>query len=510
MLVSPNILSIDHPHDEPRPPGVFLDGAVTAMGTPEESSPGGIATVAETTTLPPDFYARFSPDTRVGRHAVASEIAAGLQHGSSEVKTNFGNGIVDNDVGHLAVEAVKAPSDQGDQLLEWLAGLGLSDVVVPNQLLSCLAEPSIESFLEVLEAYKEAGSIGQIALDSVADLPEAKMRGRLQQVFDAADGAVMRAHSREAVVIDPTYLLDPTYGLLEQVPFTDRPHTQRFVAHTMAGFYWTGSDHTFLYRNRGEVAKAAARGMDDYGVVRPGNYLYHDLVLVENKRGQEEFPVELLLNYAFVHYFHGLDAVAEPGILQPEQHAGTLTYTYDDGERIGVHLRRPEQMVIPFRALRKTEVSDKFYEYGSEAYLAELIDIAGKVDQIDMQQGRNPDFDDELQLGKHLTALPSKVLIHSGNSELAATSWRIIFESRGLSSEDAIEVANHMMKNKDNDANTPANIASLINSRPKVHELWPPLTTSYEWFTRYAREVSEEEMRERGCYNPLLHPLTYK
>jgi hypothetical protein len=507
-MTEPNILSVGHYKFEPRPVGVLLDGNITTLGTPAEHSLGGITTIAETTTLPADFYARFSPDTRVERHAVAGDISARLRTllGETGVVVNFENGIMDNDMGALALEAAETRSTQGDELLARLAELSLNDVVVANQLVSCLSTPSVPSFLELLKTRKQTNSIQEIALGSVANLPEATARAQLQQIFDAADGAVMRAHSRQAVVIDPSYLVDPAYALLQRVPFKDRPDTQKFVTHTAAGFYWTGSDHTFLYRNRGEIAKAAARGMDDYSVVRPGNYLYHDLVLVENKRGEDEFPASLIVDYCLAHYFQGLYAVAEPDELPPEQHAGTLTYTYDDNERVGIHLRRPpNHAVIPFRALRKSETSSTFYEYGTEAYLAELVDIAGKIDQIDYQQGKNPDLTAELQLGKHLAALPSKIRAYSGNADLATSTWRIILESRGLSSEDASKAACHMAARMTTDQ-----LNTFIKGQPKSHDPWPALTISYEWFTRYAREVPAEEMRLRGCYDPFLHALTYQ
>jgi hypothetical protein len=509
---SPDILRIGFPQAEPRSPGVVLDRRVTNLPRPTESSPLGILTPAETTTLPRDFYLRFSADTRVGRHEAARQIATDLRgiRGTENVLRVFEHGITENDLGRRAVDAALNPQAPGaEQFLNWAGSIPLERVAPIHKVVATLDERHDHAAaMDAITVFEQTGLIAPIAEAHLGVLDPAVRDERIQEIFDFADGGVMRAYTRRGVIIDPTYLLDPEYALVSDAkPFTDGDHAKRFATHVASGFYWIGNDHTYLGRNRGEVAKAAARGMDDFAVSRPGNYLYHDLELVHRRKTEEEFPTGLIMEYVLQNYLNGLDAVPNKD-LQAGKDAGSIMYTFKDGERVRLELQQYDNFVIPFRALRKSEGDTTFYEYGTDEYVAELVDIAGKIDQIDRDQGLNPSYNPRLQMGKHIATLPQTIKRITPNAELVKTAMRIIGESRGLSPEDAKRFAKTPVEwLKEGEAER--RMESALDQYPQQHDVWPALTTSYEWFTRYATEVSPEDIERKGVYNPLEHPFTY-
>ncbi|HSX06622.1 MAG TPA: hypothetical protein VLG92_02795 [Candidatus Saccharimonadia bacterium] len=219
--------------------------------------------------------------------------------------------------------------------------------------------------------------------------------GTLEDACSSTDARTFRYSARTGQVVDPSYYESDMYGLTA-FPFEDPQDVYNNIRHMVVGFPGpTGNDHMYLYANSPDKPNALASAKGDYSLCRSGNYVFHDLATIaaraENsvKAGDTwiaQAPFEVVLDYAAFSYLGGMMVDTER--LHETSHVGVtdgILFSMDD-----VSFRFPLKKVdriIPARVLRKGSEEPRLY--GTEDYLAELVDIAMEVDKIHEISGRS-------------------------------------------------------------------------------------------------------------------------
>lgn len=325
-------------------------------------------------------------------------------------------------------------------------------------------------------------------------------------IVDGIDGTLFRIATNSGVIVDPGYLNDDTYYAdLENEAEVTLDHKIGFLRHMMGGHWALGQDHTFVYKNSKPGMAAAQTGViPDYAAIRPGNFIYHDLKLLEHGPFKEGFPTRILYTYLRHHYLRKMDLTVldDNRETKPGQTDVELAFEHD-GVRFVVPLERTPEHVIPFRALKKNYVDPNYYEYGEECYMAELVDMALQLDLIEAKKGN----------GKTLTI--------SHTFELGQCAKDLIDDLYYSSSANdhnmtavAIEQLLFMQKRRAVGGRRAIMMALADVTAPKDWQLRlstveiecdefastprKPLSCYFEWFQRYARHVDNAELAERG------------
>jgi hypothetical protein len=275
----------------------------------------------------------------------------------------------------------------------------------------------------------------------------------------------------------------------------------------MAGHWALGQDHTFVYRNSGERMAAAQTGVvPDYAAVRPGNFLFHDLKLLEHGPFKKDFPTQVLYEYVRNHYLRQMDLAVLDADGEPGSNATVNQYFIHGGIRYIVPLERNQKHIIPFRALKKHDNDPQYYEYGQECYMAELVDIALQLDAIGQYMGSEESKAvlGDVSIGKHAWDLIFDLYYSAeGSLAMAALAIEQILFMKGRIAAGGRQSIEATLSNRKEGAD----LLSILATIESVQELTstgvpqtsrPPLTCYYEWFQKHARPISSEEIRRRG------------
>jgi hypothetical protein len=345
--------------------------------------------------------------------------------------------------------------------------------------------------------------------DEDARQMQSKRIFRRTHVADSLDNFTYKQAIFNGVIADPGYLLrDESYELIREEPEVQDPSKIAFFKHVMAGSFPYGHDHTYLYRSLDPNIAASHDGViPDYGVVRPGNFVFHDLKLIEHGPHREGFPLDALHQYFRLHYLEkvGVQIGADDAIVGEFATFGHITFDYK-GQPYAVPLERLEEAVLPFRALKKDLFSDEYFEYGTDCYLAELVDMALQFDKVEQKRGTAPEGD-HIVLGgvtfdHHVRMLMQDMLNIKRDypNEIATVIEQLLFMKGKLVEGGHEEILRIL-----NDSEHPS--TADISSIPTVDELTDtlnpvgdrqPLTCYYEWFQRYARPVAANELTQKG------------
>jgi hypothetical protein len=330
---------------------------------------------------------------------------------------------------------------------------------------------------------------------------------------DSMDSFEFKSCTQNGVIVNPyTYLTDDSlYEALHSESPTSFYEASGFMRHMIAGTWAFSHDHTLLYRNSDpEISAVHDAVLPDYGAIRPGNFLYHDFKLLEHGPHKYNFPTDVLAEYIRLHYFDQVEMqiIDKDSERSPFDQStfGQISFEHD-GARYAVPLRKVDDHVIPFRALKKDFVSDEYFEYDESCYLAELVDMSMELDVIDaLKAGRtNP----KLQLGNTVVERHTANLLVAARNKYGSDSKPFTTIAKQVLFMDGKEVAC-------DDETLAAILAKPVDYYgliPTVEErengvpVGPrqPLTGSYEWFMRKARPVSREELQMRGVpYKPAL------
>lgn len=346
--------------------------------------------------------------------------------------------------------------------------------------------------------------------DEEARQMQSKRIFRRTHVADSLDNFTYKQAIFNGVIADPSYLLrDESYTLINEEPEVQDPSKIAFFKHVMAGSFPYGHDHTYLYRSAYPDIAASHDGVvPDYGAIRPGNFVFHDLKLIEHGPHREGFPLDALHRYFRLHYLEqvGVQIGADDAEVGEFATFGHISFKYKD-QQYAVPLERLTEAVLPFRALKKDLFSDDYFEYSTDCYLAELVDMALQFDKIEKKRGTAPE-DDQIVLGgvgfgHHVRMLMLDMLNVKRDhpTEIATVVEQLLFMKGKL-----VEGGHEEILRTINEAKHPskADLSSLLT----VDELYDdtstpvgerqPLTCYYEWFQRHARPVSLEELTQKG------------
>jgi len=346
--------------------------------------------------------------------------------------------------------------------------------------------------------------------DEEARQMQSKRIFRRTHVADSLDNFTYKQAIFNGVIADPGYLLrDESYALIREEPEVQDPSKIAFFKHVMAGSFPYGHDHTYLYRSTNPDIAASHDGVvPDYGTVRPGNFVFHDLKLIEHGPHREGFPLDALHRYFRLHYLEqvGVQIGADDAEVGEFATFGHISFDYK-GQQYAVPLERLEEAVLPFRALKKDLFSDDYFEYGTDCYLAELVDMALQFDKIEQKRGTAPEGDQIILggvgFGHHVRMLMLDMLNIKRDypAEIATAVEQLLFMKGKMVEGGHEEILRTIT---DSDHPSTASLSSL----PTVNELHDntstpvgerqPLTCYYEWFQRYARPVSTEELTQKG------------
>jgi len=325
---------------------------------------------------------------------------------------------------------------------------------------------------------------------------------RKRDALDCIDGATYAASANHGVIVPPQYLLMPEYKVLRDEPLVFEQRMWATLKHTLSGFPQFSNDHTCLYRNL-ESANTRTGVAPDYAVTRPGNFLAHDIKLLEHGPERESFEYDHLFEYLLLHYIEGMNIDSTSNIDNPDTETDTAAYicsTMSDGIYY-TPMYRENANVIPFRAMKKDFESREYYEYGAECYMAELVDAALEMDLITAETDSTAS---QLQLGNQQFGSFAKKLVErlytTGHPNEAQLAVRQLLFMRGYDTGalDFIE---------DNTIHSLSKIdlKQRINEAGNPQPPKPPLTCAYHWFQEHARPVSDDELTRRGV--PIKPPL---
>lgn len=548
--------------DKPSPP-LLIDGEVPSVPFEKINVRMGIFPIAETSTLPSDYYDNVHLDTRypidhliastintTGKDARVSQQTIGVLGSIATEALEPWRQIMMTDVSisrfdikdknqfiSLCATFLKAPSELREfaysysenslLLIEEISNLeGINSVVDLDGVLSLLREQvySIDSSLEQIKDKIEMIILEQRAAEDKVilsgspegiDLQNARIE-RKRLIADGIDASMCRLGSNSGAIVDPAYLLDDThYKLLRDEPEVSLDTKINFLRHMMSGHWALGQDHTFIYRNSKENMAATHVGViPDYAVTRPGNFIYHDLKLLEHGPFKKNFPTRTLYAYIRNHYLRQMDLALLDENRQPYADNWDLSLPFEhQGERYVAPLQYNSRNVIPFRALKKSEQDSHYYEYGAECYMAELVDIALQLDAIyeteDAQETIN--ICGDISIGIHTIDLLEDLYYSATNeSQAAALAVEQILFMEGKVVVGGRQIIHDILHSKWVKGGFLSKLAQIKYEQELKPDNTPqparsPLTCYYEWFQKYSRPVPFDEMKRKGL--PMHEPL---
>jgi len=341
-----------------------------------------------------------------------------------------------------------------------------------------------------------------------------QITARKRLPVDCVDGNVFGSYSNTGTIVDPGYLFSERYDQLLEEPVIDPDGVWQTVLHMMGGTYTFGHDHTYLYRNRFENIPNSYIGTPpDYGVIRPGNFVFHDLKYVENSSIRDNYPLDHFLEYALSHYIDQMDMHTPERLdeLPEGEDVNSFIYTRrEEGEGVATPMQRIETHVIPFRALKKDLYSSEYYEYGEECYLAELVDIALECDLIAAKAGQQKgDFAADIggaTVGYYTSRMLAGLWSRTNDIDALTTTIDQVLFMQGMQPTGGRETIREYLGDGQRVTRGEGFVLALgdLPTERAYDELGDeekarsPLTCYYEWFLRNARLVPEEELRQKG------------
>jgi hypothetical protein len=542
---------IAHSNQDRPFPAYTVPGRTLPLPYEELSVRKRLFPIAENTTLPPNYYEENDLDIRFTRDRQRAEILASAQEQNIPLKTLRALGstatealepwqydlpldqLIDmystsdmEDFYALAELFLKAPAElrpiayqdpaSMPEVLEKIGAIqGLHDVATIDTIIT-----TVQSSLEDTHGEERLARLDQMKPGIEEELAKQKQHEaviinsdaaegpRLQDarinrkrfIADGIDATLFRFAINNGTIVNPSYLHDPThYQALEDEPEVTFEEKLSFLRHMMAGHWALGQDHTFIYRNHGERMAAAQTGVKpDYAAIRPGNFIYHDLKLLEHGPHTEDFPLDALFEYARHHYLRQMDLVVldEDRQITPGTDTLNTFFTHQD-QRYIIPLTHTPDHVIPFRALKKSPESSQYYEYDEECYMAELVDIALQLEKIENKRGT---FEvhgkiGNTQIGMHAATLIEDLMRTTTDYQAPALAIeQLLFMDGQL----PVGGRNAILSALEHDPVTLETLTTKDDPEPIERA---PLTCYYEWFLRYARPVSTQELQERGVPN---------
>jgi hypothetical protein len=393
-----------------------------------------------------------------------------------------------------------------------VADLAQVTSMMRTALEKCKGEERLQRVLSIKDDLESAIAVQREYEDSIVLSDTEKGRAlqderimRRRFIADGIDGATFRAATNNGAIVNPDYLLDTTYyRALGDEPEVSLTYKLGFLKHMMGGHWALGQDHTFLFRNSGEGMAAAQTGVvPDYAAIRPGNFLFHDLKLLEHGPFKDDFPTATLFYYVRKHYLEQMDLTVLDESQRPDPGKETFDLFFKHGSnRYVAPLGRNEAHVIPFRALKKSESDEQYYEYGEECYIAELVDIALQLDMITTQQYKTSVG--SVPIGPHAMDLLRELYYpfgdKAGATALAIEQLLFMHGQTPVGGRDAVEGILSSEVRELGLEQRLSHVKSLqeYNSDGTPQSARAPLTCYYEWFQRFARPVNRDELRWRG------------
>lgn len=342
---------------------------------------------------------------------------------------------------------------------------------------------------------------------------------RETHIANSLDNFTYKQSIFNGVIANPAYLhREESYEPIHDEPEVQDEAKLNFFKHVMAGSWPYGHDHMYLYRSTDPDIAASHDGVTpDYGVIRPGNFVFHDFKLIEHGPYKEDFPLDALHTYVRLHFLQQADVHIGESDAEPGSYAsfGHIAFSYN-GKDYAVPLRRHSEHVLPFRALKKDLYTDEYYEYDTSCYLAELVDTALQFDVIEQKRGT---ADEEPHLvigsngfGRHAADLMLDMMRYKKNhtDEIATVIEQLLF-MKGKQPAGGREAILAVLNEYDHPLQADLTALSTVDEQddegaPVGERL--PLTCYYEWFQRRARPVPKEELERRGI--PIVPALFSK
>lgn len=328
---------------------------------------------------------------------------------------------------------------------------------------------------------------------------------RKRAPLDGVDAGSYRATINNGVVINPSYLFDPRYDRLALEPEASVASKRGFLRHMTNGEHRFGHSHLLLYRNNKEASTTHAGTPPDCNTSRPGNFLYHDLRMLETGPYKIDFPLESLHRYVLDHYLEQMDADVLGPDGKPEnadaEGSASLLAPIAQHENTVIPLTRDPNHVIPFRALKRDFESDQYYEYGEECYLAELVDMALQFDKINEARG-TADIEQYTRFGSVRIGPFAQDLVNTLRNRYpeditttATVLEQLLFMSGDKPAGGRKGLMDHLTMQREAEF-FDFNVVEYVCDGTLQPQR--PLTGAYNWFITHARPVSREELDARG------------
>lgn len=273
---------------------------------------------------------------------------------------------------------------------------------IPEMLSSFDGERTLsvddETARAVAERVRNASSaeevLARIAV-ARAEYSTVDYKGHLGDPCNSTDARTFRYAALTEQLVDPAYYESAMYQKVFP-RFEDWQDVYNNIRHMLVGFDGpAGNDHMFVYANKPDRPNSVASALGDYSQCRSGNYLFHDLAIMAARAKNSveagdawvaQAPFETVLDYAVANYLGGM--MVDKERLHETHHVGvTDGVAFLMGNTAFNFPLKKIDRIIPARILSKGGGEQRLY--GPDDYLAELVDMAMKIDEVHEISGRN-------------------------------------------------------------------------------------------------------------------------